>query len=201
MSEVKKMSLKTSKHTQLLAKTAMELFQSSGYDKVSVRQICCAAGVPRSTFYTVFSGKADILVYSLQSVKENFQQSMSGFITAANDFERIWFLTNAFLSRAAEVGPELCKAYFILELQHSCELFDILEAFNDWIVQLLANCQSSGIVGIKGNPAELVPIQLNLAKAILFDWVRSDGSFPLRETVRKNIEIFLDVKPQYRAGA
>ncbi len=116
-----------------------------------------------------------------------------------NDFERIWFLTDAFLIRAIESGPELCKAYFILELQHSCELFDILESFNDWIALLIANCQASGIAGIKGKPAELVPIQLNLAKAILFDWVRTDDSFPLGETVRRNIEVFLDIKPQYRA--
>jgi len=186
------------KHKEEIVDTAFSLFHQYGYNGVSVRQICEKANVPRSSFYTIFSGKEDIMVYSLSRVKGNFEKSMHEFIMAENDLERIWFLTDSFLHQAVSVGPDLCKVYFILEINGKCELFNILADFNDWLIRLLANCQKNGIVLVKGKPEELIPMQLNLAKALLFDWVRSNGAFTLRETVRSNIEIFLDVPEEYR---
>lgn len=135
-----------------IVNTALALFKKHGYDEVSVRQICKKANVPRSSFYTVFSGKEDILVYSLSRVKGNFEQSMPNFIMAENDLERIWFLSDSFLQQAVSFGPNLCKMYFIMEINGKCELFNILADFNDWLTQLLANCQKNGIARVKGNP-------------------------------------------------
>lgn len=192
------MSSETSKNTAKIVDAAMTLFQQAGYEAVSVREICEKAGVSRSSFYTVFSGKADILAYRLRSVKQDFEKSLPNFIREPNDFERIWFLTDAFLKEAENIGPELTRAIFLIELEQSCGLFDLLTAFNDWLIQLLANCQSAGIVKNPGKPETLIPVQLNLAIAVLFDWTRKNGSFPLRRTVRETIEIFLDVLPEYR---
>lgn len=189
---------KAEKYKRIIKDVAFELFKENGYDGVSVRQICEKAGVPRSSFYTIFSGKEDILVYSLSNVKDSFEHNMPQFIMSANDLERIWFLTDAFLQQAVTAGPELCKMYFILEINGKCDLFNILTDFNDWLIQLLTNCQKNGLANVRGDPNELIPIQLNLAKALLFDWVRTDGSFDLRETVRSNIETFLDVPMEYR---
>lgn len=197
-SKVKPMSSETSKNTVKIVDTAMTLFQQVGYANVSIREICEKAGVPRSSFYTVFSGKADILAYRLRRVKQDFEKSLPNFIREPNDFERIWFLTDAFLKEAENIGPELTKAIFLIELEQSRGLFDLLTAFNEWLVQLLANCQSAGIVKNAGKPEEVIPVQLNLAIAVLFDWTRKGGSFPLRETVRNMIETFLDVRPEYR---
>ena len=44
----------------------MELFRENGYSGVTVRDICASSGVPSSSFYTVFSGKDDILVHVLK---------------------------------------------------------------------------------------------------------------------------------------
>lgn len=197
-SKVKLMSSETSKNTIRIVEAAMMLFRRDGYETVSVRDICEAAGVPRSSFYTVFSGKADILAYRLRRVKQDFEKSLPNFIREPNDFERIWFLTDAFLKEAENSGPELTKAIFLIELEQSCGMFDLLTAFNDWLVQLLANCQTAKIVKNPGKPEDLIPVQLNLAIAVLFDWTRKNGSFPLRQTVRETIEMFLDVLPEYR---
>jgi AcrR family transcriptional regulator len=192
------MSLDQSKNAQHIMETAIALFREFGYDEVSVRMICEKAEVARSSFYSVFKDKSEILIYSLSSVSANFEAIMPAFIMAENDLERIWLLTDSFLQRAVEAGPELCKVYFVLEISGKCDLFSILESFNPWLVKLLVNCRNQGIIGVGGSPEELIPMQLNLAKALLFDWVRCGGAFPLRETVRHTIEIFLDVKSEYR---
>lgn len=187
------------KNKDTVLNAAMSLFKETGFDNVSVKDICAAAGVSRSSFYAMFSDKTEILVYSLDSVKEHFELAMPEFIKAPNDFERIWFITDAYLKNAVLAGPDLSRMYFMLELKGKCSLFDILASFNPWLVSLLQNCQGAGIVGNTGEAKELVPIQLNIAKAALFDWIRYGGGFPLEVTVRRQIETFLDVKPQYRA--
>lgn len=192
------MSEKASRSKEKIADAALGLFSQKGYDEVSVKDICALCGIPRSSFYLAFSGKADILAYKLQSVKDNFQQSMPDFICAQNDFERIWFLTDAYLKTAVAFGSEISKQYFILELKGTSGLFSLLEAFNDWLIQLTFNCQKQGIVRNKTDPALLVPMQLSIAKSHLFDWVCSNGAFPLRQTVRNSLEVFLDVSPEYR---
>lgn len=192
------MSYETSKNTDKIVQTALELFKQEGYENVSVRQICGAAGIPRSSFYSIFSGKKEIMGYMLKKVRKDIQDMLPAFIKAANDFERIWILSDRFLQLAQDYGPNLTKAIFRLELEESCGLFELLDGFNDWLIPLLANCQESRIVGNKEQPEKLIPMQINLAKAVLFDWCRMNGSFPLQERVRENIEIFLDLQPEYR---
>lgn len=186
------------KSKEKIAETAMKLFTARGFDNVAVKDICAAVGIPCSSFYLAFADKADILAYELQSVKDNFAENMQDFIRAENDFERIWFLTDAYLKNAVMFGPEICKQYFILELRGEAGLFGLLENFNDWLIQLTTNCQKQGIVRNKTTSTALVPMQLNLAKAYLFEWVCANGAFPLQDTVRRGIETFLDVAPEYR---
>lgn len=134
----------------------------------------------------------------LQKVKQDFELNLPDFIKASNDFERIWLLTDAFVSLAEENGLELNRIIFMLELKNSCMFFDLLSTFNDWLIQLTANCQSLGIIRNQTLPQKLVPLQLTLAKGIFFEWVRTDGSFSLKETMRREIEVLLDVLPEYR---
>lgn len=90
------------------------------------------------------------------------------------------------------------RSSFYLAFADKAGLFGLLENFNDWLIQLTTNCQKQGIVRNKTTSTALVPMQLNLAKAYLFEWVYANGAFPLQDTVRRGIETFLDVAPEYR---
>jgi len=193
------MSKAMSENKDAILQAALQLFKDNGFDNVSIKDICAAAGVPRSSFYVAFSNKSEILVYSLKSVREDFELSMPQFIQAENDLERIWLLTESFLRAAVDIGPDLCKVYFSLELSGACSLFDILESFNPWLISLLRNCQNTGIVRNRGDAEQMIPIQLNIAIATLFNWVRHGGNFSLKQKVREEIEFFLDVKPDFRS--
>ena len=72
--------------------TAIELLKKEGYENVSVNEICKAAGVSRSSFYNIFSGKNDIIIYMLSFAEWDMENIMSSFLTADNDFERMWML-------------------------------------------------------------------------------------------------------------
>lgn len=188
----------SSNNKNIVMATALGLFTERGYDNVSVKDICEAANIPRSSFYLLFADKADIMTHLLQSVKQNFYQEMPEFIRAENDFERIWFLTNSYVKYAELFGLEIIKQYFIMEIKGITQFFRIIEDFSDWLIQLLTNCQHQGIIRNMTDPLILLPMQYNLCKAQLLDWVCKNGSFPLQATMRSTLENFLDVAPEYR---
>lgn len=51
------MSILSSKNTDAIVAAALELFKTQGYAGVSVSDICRAAKVPRSSFYSIFPAR------------------------------------------------------------------------------------------------------------------------------------------------
>lgn len=69
---------------------AMELLREKGYPGVTVRDICASSGVPSSSsFYTVFSGKDDILVHVFKGQKDNFEDTMLELLAANSSLEKL----------------------------------------------------------------------------------------------------------------
>ena len=111
------MSVYASKNTDAIVSAALSLFRERGYVNVSVSDICRAANVPRSSFYSIFSGKDEIITYLMRNLKEDYQAVFSEFLNAKNDLDRIWMLYDRYLSLAVDFGPELTATLFSLELQ------------------------------------------------------------------------------------
>ena len=191
------MSVSSSKNTEAIVGAAIELFRHDGYANVSVSDICREAAVPRSSFYSIFAGKDEIITYLLRSVTDDFRGTLSLFMEAENDLERIWLLYDRYLSLAIELGPGLTAALFSLELQQPIGMFDFADSFNDWFIRLIRNCQASGIIRNRNRPEAIVTLGTRIAFAVIFEWCRTGGSFDLREVSYREHEIFYDVPREY----
>ena len=189
---------KTWETKQRIADVALALFKTNGYEAVSVREICDAAGVARSSFYNLFSKKSDIILFVLESIRYTFPSRIPNFIDAESDLERIWFLMKAILDDVLSFGPELVKVIIQLEMTEHCGFFQYGSAFNDWMIRLLANCQKNGIARNQQDPSLLVPILVRAASADLLIWVCKDGNYPILEILHSQIGTILDVVPEYR---
>lgn len=179
------------KNQKAILKTATKLFKKEGYASVTIREICEKSGVPRSSFYLLFSDKEDILKTLLSEVKLNLQEDMSEFIQAPNDYERIWFLTVSYLKVAENFGPKLTRAILDLDFDGENGLLDTIESFNGWLIALIGNAQKAGIIQNPTEPNELLQLQLAVSKGVLVDWVRSGGEFDLEKTVRARFDALL----------
>ena len=56
----------------LLRRALLELIAERGYDRITVQEIIDRADVGRSTFYTHFRDKEDLLVYGLEELRDAF---------------------------------------------------------------------------------------------------------------------------------
>ena len=63
--------MEPNKQKNAIAEAAIRCFREHGYDEVSVQMICDEAGVVRSTFYRMFSGKKEIITYLMENTDTN----------------------------------------------------------------------------------------------------------------------------------
>lgn len=119
--------------TEKLKKVAIDLFKTYGYNNVSVRQICNAAGVPRSTFYSMYSGKDD-LVISIYTVNLDIsEKKLEELAHTKNDLERIWAIYSQYIKLAMNVGTEVSAALMIIELNRNVGIYDAMKKVRECV--------------------------------------------------------------------
>ena len=181
-----------------ISKCAIELFKAEGYNKVSVNEICEAAHVSRSVFYTVFKGKRSILEYMVAKPQQNDEKSFLKFADAENDFERIWQLFERFIAIAYDFGPQLTSTLFIMQFESPQGIREAVHALDDLFATLAKNCAKAGIIEVDESPVLLSHIATDLILHELYVWCSQKGNFSLRERARQYLEVVYRVKPQYR---
>lgn len=188
----------TAKLQNRIIAAAVALFRKLGYEKTTVNDICREADIARSTFYLNFAGKKEIIGKILSDVRLDREDFFDDFISAANDFERMWILCNRFLTVAIEFGPELTGALFRLELLQELDILDSTHKVDEWMIQLAANCQKAGVI-LNSEPAEvLAPIGVDIAYYTTYEWCKKKGAFPLRQAVRRREEAMYILVPECR---
>lgn len=181
-----------------IAKCAIALFRDKGYNDVSVNEICEAAHVSRSVFYTVFKGKRSILDYVVAKPQQNDEESFRKFADAENDFERIWQLFDRFITIALDFGPRLTSTLFIMQFESPKGIRDAVHALDDLFATLAKNCAKNGIIETEEPPELLSHIATDLILHELYVWCSQNGDFSLRERAWQYAEVAYHVKPQYR---
>lgn len=96
--------------------TAVRLIKESGYNNVTISEICKAAGVAKGSFYVHYNSKEDIVRDSYYTdMSEYIHRNYTAFLDAHSDVscnERIIYFMNLELEFAEYAGYEItCLAY------------------------------------------------------------------------------------------
>ena len=191
-----------SKNTDRIVSAAIDLFRRKGYSSVMVKDICREAGVSTSSFYSVFSGKDDVLLCLLRGHKDDFEGTMLEMLNAGTNLEKLWVLYNKYLKLAEAFGPELTVAMFELELKRKFSFIapikDYIKRYSNWLVRLVEDCQASGVIQNPGKADELVPMAVRLSFYILLEWCVSKEAYSFTERAFKEMESFYIVREDCR---
>lgn len=186
------------KHQKLIIDAAVRLFRESGYEKVSVNDICKKAGIARSTFYLNFAGKKEIIHKILSDARLERDEFFGDFVAAPNDFERMWILCDRYLTVAISFGHELTGALFRLELMGEVDILDTTHKVDEWMIQLTANSQKAGVILSREPAVALAPLGVDLAYYTTYEWCKRNGAFNLRQVVRRRAEALYSIAPECR---
>ncbi len=195
------MNVNRERNSELLLKSAITLFQKYGYSNVSVNQICKEAGVARSTFYSMYADKDDLVIQIYNVRLTGTEELMERFTLQENDLERIWLLYEHYISLAMHIGPEVSAAMMIIELNRNIGIYDTMMKVRKWSIPLCKNCQKQGIVRNPSPAEELIPMVSAALNNFVFEWCRCKGNYPLIELARKTVEDLLEVPEEFRKKA
>ena len=195
--EKAKTAVQQSKNSAAIISSTRELIKEKGYGEVSVRDICERANVSRSSFYSVFASKDDVIVSMIRSLKDDAETVLNRFILAENDLERIWSLYHIYLNVALEFGPDVMASLLFVDMQKSIGFMEQFYLYNEWFCTLVKNCQQKGIIQNKNDHKALVNAAVYSAFGILFEWCRSRGGFDLTEQAFTAHEAIYNVHPDY----
>ena len=167
-----------------IIEAAVKLFKQNGFDSVSVNEICAEAGIARSSFYRVFSGKKEIISAILEDARSIHNATVGDLLDAENDFERMWALCDRNLAVVLEFGPELTGSLLSMELSEPIGIVDVLHGMDAWLIKLTRNAQRSGIILNPEAPEVLAPMVTDLMYQVAYDWCRRKGAYSLRRKAR-----------------
>ncbi len=181
-----------------IIEAAVRLFKKDGFAAVSVNDICREAGIARSSFYRVFSGKKEIISTILEDARSIQNATIGDLLDAENDFERMWALCDRNLAIVLEFGPELTGSLLSMELSEPIGIVDILHGMDPWLIKLTRNAQKAGIILNPEPPEVLAPMVTDLMYQVAYDWCRCKGRYPLRRKARTLAEVAFYVSPACR---
>lgn len=194
----KRRELTRSEMRKRLFKAAIDLFREKGYSEVSVRQICEAAGVARSSFYSAYSSKEDLVIsiYSAEVLRS--PTMVDQFIGTSNDYERIRFIYSWYVNLAMKVGPVVSASLMIIELNKNVGIYDKMMEARKWSVPLCRNCQKLKIIRNQTDAETLITLVSAALNNLVFEWCRCGGDYPLKELSIEAMDSLFDVSEEYR---
>lgn len=178
---------------EMIAKTAVELFQKEGVDNVSIQAICDACDVTRNAFYYHFKNKQDLILQFFNAQTIGDEAIFAHMMTLPNDWERFWYLCEYDLKAIESMGKELTRQYFSASLQTANQNIISPQISKDWCIPLIRNSQAAGIIGNKMDAEQLDVALIRLLLGYTYVWSIDESEESLVELVKPAFDSLLQI--------
>ena len=191
--KLSKQQQKSKETKERIFQAAKEILQKNGYENLSIKNICEAAGVSNGSFYHHFKTKDDLLSYYIEeqpsidpelldipSEKEGVKQAIvEVYLNYASYCESLGvdFIAGYYNPRNQALNPDIRteRPYPIVTVQHYLE--KVVDAH---------------IVSLKLPITEVVTDIRMLIIGNAFEWALRNGEVNLKENLKRSISHYLD---------
>lgn len=179
---------------QRIFNAAIKLFQKYGFDNTTIDMISEEADVARGTIFLHFTSKEAIVASwyyeRIQEVEERREEWDYGD-SCKQRVLRIYKIMNEVNIKNYDLIKVLMessrKHHQVLESEKTAN-FQLRELFAD----LIEDAQEKGRLKAKFNPLVAANMLENIYYNALYDWVRSDGGWPLEEIMEEKVSIVFE---------
>lgn len=176
---------------------AIELFNTKGFDKVSIDQICAECGVTKGAFYHHYSSKHAILLKYYEVLLKNSNELLEILVLKNSVLEQIWSLIEHIIDCILKIGPVLTNELLIAGLKEKELLLPIniekenlkLDSQLKLMVKLIEKGLNTGEI-ISNSKAEYIfeSYMLGLLGTV-FHWCSSiENPFDLKLKLKRSFE-------------
>jgi AcrR family transcriptional regulator len=173
---------------------AIKLFKEHGFDATTIDMISEEADVARGTIFLHFTSKEAILAHwgyeRLQEIEERREEWDYGD-SCKQRVLRIYKILNEVNIQNYDFIKVLIESSMkhrkVLESEKNV-YFELRELFAD----LIEEAQEKGRLKAKFNPLVAANMLENIYYNALYDWVRSEGAWPLEEIMEEKVSIVFE---------
>jgi len=163
-------------------KTAVELMQEHGYEKITVEEICKEAGVAVGSFYYHFQSKNDILMEIFHQADEYFLAHRENILSKKTVPLQIAAFFHHYAIYSASTDFEFTKHLYNTNnkyfLTTDREMYQLL-------VALIESGQAQKSITDAIATKEIVNYLFIAARGLVFDWCLHDGAYNLEDAAEK----------------
>jgi len=169
---------------------AVALTRERGFDKVSVRDICAAAGVTTGAFYHHFSSKEDLLNQGFSSLDVYMEQSLAPYDNAP-PLERLQALLELYAAFMEEQDWQTVSRYYVRRLSDP-EAASMSP--NRYTLRAMLECldalSEDGTLSPAFSPAWTADFFFRHFRGVVIDWLLHRGAYSLRERLSQDYRLF-----------
>ena len=169
---------------------AAQLSRQGRFDKMTVRDVCAAAGVTTGAFYHHFSSKEDLLKQGFTSVDVFLEKALEPYRDLP-PLDRLEALTRLYARFMEEQGWETISLYYSRRLlSPEADPMDpdryTLRAMRECLTALAQD----GILSPALSPEWTADFFFRHFRGTVIDWVLHQGSYPLWPKLEQDYDLF-----------
>lgn len=191
--ELSKQQLKSKETKERIFQAAKTILQKSGYENLSIKNICEEAGVSNGSFYHHFKTKDDLLSYYIEeqpTINPELLDTPSGKEAAKVAIVEVYLNYAAYCK---ELGVDFVAGYYTPRNQalnpdiRTERPYPIVT-----VQQYLEKAVEAGAIQLKLTISEVVTDIRMLVIGNAFEWALRNGNVDFEENIRRSISHYLD---------
>lgn len=190
-------SKKTKDTKEKIYRAAAALIKKYGYDYLTVKNVCQAAGVSNGTFFYHFNTKEDLLSYYLIDGLKKYMEEINYSDSGKNYRECLLTYYQTYVSYCVSNGLDFITNYYspknkaLNTRAHRGRVTD-----TGVLYEYTTNCCQRGIdegaLSTRHSAIDYANNCCTILKGIIFDWALSDGETDMPSLVNELLGAYLD---------
>jgi AcrR family transcriptional regulator len=178
-----------------IEKIAIKMFKERGYENTTIRDICEASGITKSTFFYHFKNKEQLLNHLYENITELSPKVLRLLAVSENSWEKIWTLIEPSIDWTEDVGVIIISQIVITDLQNRLDTLGVPgnSELTKLYIEIVRNGQAKGHFMNSSSPCSLVSAIKHVMCGDMINWCLAGGDYPYRETIREDIITLLQV--------
>lgn len=169
---------------------AVRLTRQEGFDKLTVRSVCAAAGVTTGAFYHHFASKEDLLSQGFSSLDAYLEDAMRSYADRP-PVERLEALLRSYARYVEDLGWQTLALYYARRLSDSSAASVSPKRYTlRTMEECLQALSQSGDLSPQYDPSWTADFFFRHFRGVLIDWIIHRGAYPLWEKLEEDYVLF-----------
>lgn len=160
---------------------AIELFETKGFENITVDEICKVANVSTGTFYNVFKSKYEILDRIFELADDYFIDTVKQNIQLGNAKDRILTYFDYYALYNLKCGINFTKQLYNVKNNLFAKENRPMQLI---LKEIIVDGQNKKELNDDISSNDLVQFLFICVRGLVYDWCLKDGSFDLRLEIK-----------------